>query len=66
MRSELDIFKQMQQLSLPKPANLAAITELELAGFMEPANEVGGDYYDLLCTDGVVTLCIGDVTEHGV
>ncbi|WP_333343355.1 MULTISPECIES: hypothetical protein [unclassified Microcoleus] len=33
---------------------------------MEPADEVGGDYYDVFCTDGVVTLCIGDVTEHGV
>ena len=66
MISELDILKQMQQLILPKPSELAAITELYIAGFMEPADEVGGDYYDVLCTDGVVTLCIGDVTEHGV
>ncbi|WP_333237861.1 MULTISPECIES: hypothetical protein [unclassified Microcoleus] len=39
---------------------------LDIAIFMEPADEVGGDYYDVFCTDGVVTLCIGDVTEHGV
>ncbi|MEG5064219.1 AAA family ATPase [Microcoleus sp. B3-A4] len=66
MSAELDILKQMQQLILPKPAELAAIAELDIAGFMEAADEVGGDYYDVLCTDGVVTLCIGDVTGHGL
>ncbi|MEG4441755.1 AAA family ATPase [Microcoleus sp. AT9_B5] len=66
MSAELDILKQMQQLILPKPAELAAIAELDIAGFMKPADEVGGDYYDVLCTDGVVTICIGDVTGHGL
>jgi sigma-B regulation protein RsbU (phosphoserine phosphatase) len=66
MSSELDILKQMQQLILPKPAELAAIEDLDIAGFMEPASEVGGDYYDVLCTNGVVTICIGDVTGHGL
>ena len=66
MSAELDILKQMQQLILPKPAELAAIIELDIAGFMEPADEVGGDYYDVLYTDGVVTICIGDVTGHGL
>jgi sigma-B regulation protein RsbU (phosphoserine phosphatase) len=66
MTSELGMLKQMQQLILPKPAELAAINYLDIAGFMEPASEVGGDYYDVLCTDGVVTLCIGDVTGHGL
>ncbi|MEG3927975.1 SpoIIE family protein phosphatase [Microcoleus sp. D3_18a_C4] len=66
MSSELDLLKQMQQLILPKPAELAAIEDLDIAGFMEPASEVGGDYYDVLCTNGVVTICIGDVTGHGL
>ena len=66
MSAELDILKQMQQLILPKPAELAAIQDLDIAGFMEPADEVGGDYYDVLFNDGVVTLCIGDVTGHGL
>jgi serine phosphatase RsbU (regulator of sigma subunit) len=26
----------------------------------------GGDYYDVLLTDGVVTIGIGDVTGHGL
>jgi phosphoserine phosphatase RsbU/P len=66
MSAELYLLKQMQQLILPKPAELAAIAELNIAGFMEAADEVGGDYYDVLFNDGVVTLCIGDVTGHGL
>lgn len=66
MSAELDILKQMQQLILPKPAELQAIKGLDIAGFMEPADRVGGDYYDVLCTEGVVTICIGDVTGHGL
>jgi sigma-B regulation protein RsbU (phosphoserine phosphatase) len=51
---------------LPKPEELADIEGLDIAGYMEPAHEVGGDYYDVLHTDGVVTLAIGDVTGHGL
>jgi phosphoserine phosphatase RsbU/P len=66
MSSELGMLRQMQQLILPKPDELAAIEDLDIAGFMEPADEVGGDYYDVLSTLGVVTIAIGDVTGHGL
>jgi serine phosphatase RsbU (regulator of sigma subunit) len=66
MRTELDFVGQMQQLVLPTPDELAAIDGLDIAAFMEPADEVGGDYYDVLYTDGVVTIGIGDVTGHGL
>jgi sigma-B regulation protein RsbU (phosphoserine phosphatase) len=33
---------------------------------MEAVDEVCSDYYDVLNTDGVVTLGIGDVTGHGL
>ena len=66
MSSELGMLRQMQQLILPKPAELAAIEDLDIAGFMEAASEVGGDYYDVLYTDGIVTIAIGDVTGHGL
>lgn len=65
MGAELDIIKQMQQMILPKPEELQ-IDGLDIAGFMEPADEVGGDYYDVLQTDGVVTIGMGDVTGHGL
>ncbi len=66
MSTQLDIIKEMQQLILPKPEELQAIADLDIAGFMEPADLVGGDYYDVLHNDGVVTLGIGDVTGHGL
>ncbi|MFB2983677.1 SpoIIE family protein phosphatase [Microseira sp. BLCC-F43] len=66
LSAELDVAKRLQQMVLPKPEELAAIVGLEIAGFMEPADEVGGDYYDVLNTDGVVTIGIGDVTGHGL
>ncbi|MEM7758203.1 MAG: SpoIIE family protein phosphatase [Cyanobacteria bacterium P01_A01_bin.40] len=66
MSAELDFLKRMQQLILPKTEELAAVKDLEIAGYMKPADEVGGDYYDVLCLEGVVTIGIGDVTGHGL
>ncbi|MEC4985888.1 MAG: SpoIIE family protein phosphatase [Oscillatoria sp. PMC 1068.18] len=66
LSAQLDLLRQMQQLILPKPAELKAIEKLDIAGYMEPAEEVGGDYYDVLHTEGIVTIGIGDVTGHGL
>ena len=66
MGAELDIVKQLQQMVLPKSSELEAIEGLEIAGFMEPADEVGGDYYDVLKLDERVKIGIGDVTGHGL
>ena len=66
MMAELDMLRRMQQLILPKTEELEAVEDLEIAGFMEHADEVGGDYYDVLCHEGVVTIGIGDVTGHGL
>jgi sigma-B regulation protein RsbU (phosphoserine phosphatase) len=33
---------------------------------MEPADEVGGDYYDVFQQDGRVKITIGDVTGHSL
>ncbi|MEA5470480.1 AAA family ATPase [Spirulina sp. 06S082] len=64
--AELDVAKQMQQMILPKAEELDRIKGLAIAGFMEPADEVGGDYYDVLQQDDIVTIAIGDVTGHGL
>jgi signal transduction histidine kinase/serine phosphatase RsbU (regulator of sigma subunit) len=66
MNAELDIAKQVQQMVLPKAEELQAIPGLEIAGFMAPADQVGGDYYDILYSDDIVTIGIGDVTGHGL
>ena len=66
LSAELDVARQIQQMVLPKAEELENIEGIDIAGFMEPADEVGGDYYDVLQTDGVVTIGIGDVTGHGL
>ncbi len=66
MSAELDVVKQLQQMVLPKPTELESIEGLDIAGFMEPADEVGGDYYDVLKQNGRVKISIGDVTGHGL
>ena len=65
MGAELGILKQMQQMILPNQEELE-IKGLDIAAFMQPADEVGGDYYDVLQIDGVVTIGMGDVTGHGL
>ncbi|MFQ4140019.1 transporter substrate-binding protein [Nodosilinea sp. PGN35] len=67
MSAELSVARQLQQMILPKPEELAAIAPLDIAGFMEAAEEVGGDYYDIVQDSGsLVTIGIGDVTGHGL
>ncbi|HEY9636400.1 MAG TPA: SpoIIE family protein phosphatase [Coleofasciculaceae cyanobacterium] len=66
MRAELEFTRQLQQMILPKQDELQKIPDLEIAGFMEPASEVGGDYYDVLQHNGQVKISIGDVTGHGL
>jgi serine phosphatase RsbU (regulator of sigma subunit) len=66
MGAELDITRKLQQMVLPKEKELQAISGLDIAGFMEPATEVGGDYYDVLHHEGRTKIGIGDVTGHGL
>ncbi len=66
MKSELDLTKRLQEMILPKSSELESIKGLDIAGFMEPADEVGGDYYDVLNYNGSVKIGIGDVTGHGL
>ena len=66
MGAELEVTKQLQRMLLPTKAELAAVEGLDIAGYMEPADEVGGDYYDVLQYDGQVKIGMGDVTGHGL
>jgi serine phosphatase RsbU (regulator of sigma subunit)/CheY-like chemotaxis protein len=66
MRAELDVTRQLQQMALPTETELKNIADLDIAAFMEPAEEVGGDYYDVLQHDGRILCGIGDVTGHGL
>ena len=67
MSAELSISRKLQQMILPRPEELSKIRELDISGYMEPATEVGGDYYDILVEDGGrIKIGIGDVTGHGL
>ncbi|MDJ1175129.1 SpoIIE family protein phosphatase [Roseofilum capinflatum] len=66
MGAELEVTRKLQQMILPKPEELSKVLGLEIAGYMEPAAEVGGDYYDVLEQDGRIKIGIGDVTGHGL
>jgi sigma-B regulation protein RsbU (phosphoserine phosphatase) len=64
--AELAVARQIQMMVLPKPFELEAIPGLEIAAYMRPADEVGGDYYDVLQNGSRVKIGIGDVTGHGL
>jgi|GEM_PF-1260549 len=66
MGAELSVVRRLHQMILPKEEDLLNTADLDIAAYMEPADEVGGDYYDVLHCDGRVEISIGDVTGHGL
>jgi len=64
--AELDVARRLQLMVLPPDRELAELDGLDVAGYMRPADEVGGDYYDVLRHAGGVKIGIGDVTGHGL
>jgi serine phosphatase RsbU (regulator of sigma subunit) len=66
MKMELDIARRLQEMVLPSPKELKLVEDLDIAAFMKPADEIGGDYYDVLMCEGHTLIGIGDVTGHGL
>jgi serine phosphatase RsbU (regulator of sigma subunit) len=67
IRHELTLGAKIQSDLLPKA--IPPVDGLEIYGFMKPAKEVGGDYYDFIVHEGTkrsITICIGDVSGKGV
>jgi hypothetical protein len=62
--SEMEVAQKIQMSLVPEAPNLPGMA---VAGLMVPANEVGGDYYDVITTaSGRRFIAIGDVSGHGV
>ena len=60
---DLVLASQVQRRVLPKPL---VCSSLELAAAMQPAQLLGGDYYDFFkISDEVVDVVIADVSGHG-
>ncbi|HCJ12061.1 MAG: hypothetical protein A2Y14_01005 [Verrucomicrobia bacterium GWF2_51_19] len=64
--ADIEITKQLQTMILPDKKTLQSVEGLDIAGFMHPADEVGGDYYDILFDKNLIKIGIGDVTGHGI
>jgi PAS domain S-box-containing protein len=62
-QEEMAIARRVQTSILPRTF---AVTGLEIAAAMEPADDVGGDYYDVLARPDGAWLAIGDVSGHGL
>jgi serine phosphatase RsbU (regulator of sigma subunit) len=62
--SEMELAKRIQTALLPDKERIKGF---EIAATMSPAEEVGGDYYDIIETPrGDKWVTIGDVSGHGV
>lgn len=66
LQAEVNIAKKIQTMVLPSVEEIEQVHSLEIACMMITADEVGGDYYDVINIDDIVTLGIGDVTGHGL
>jgi serine phosphatase RsbU (regulator of sigma subunit) len=82
MSHELDVARKIQHIVLPSGDDYRDFADLDIACVMVTAEEVGGDYYDIIRFDGQNSLngaanlapearhggliAIGDVTGHGL
>jgi sigma-B regulation protein RsbU (phosphoserine phosphatase) len=60
---QLDIARRVQTSILPTELHAEG---LEIAAVMVPAEDVGGDYYDVLPFKGGCYIGVGDVSGHGL
>ena len=65
IQNELGLANEMQQSVIPKEFPSSA--EFEIFGAMEPARDVGGDFFDIIrLTDTIYGIAIADVSDKGV
>ena len=60
---ELEIAASIQLSMLPRAPSHPGF---EFAGSMKPADEVGGDFYDVLSRGDKLWITVGDVSSHGL
>lgn len=62
---DLDIARAIQQDLLPSQS--PTLEHFDVAGWNEPANQTGGDYFDWQSLpDGRLAISLGDATGHGI
>ncbi len=60
---ELEIAQRIQTSILPRNLSVEGLT---ISAAMVPAEDVGGDYYDVVPTQGGAWIGVGDVAGHGL
>jgi DNA-binding LacI/PurR family transcriptional regulator/serine phosphatase RsbU (regulator of sigma subunit) len=63
LAQEMAIAQRIQTALAPKDL---AVPSLAIAARSTPADEIGGDYYDVIPVDGGCWIGIGDVAGHGL
>jgi sigma-B regulation protein RsbU (phosphoserine phosphatase) len=67
MESELNVGREIQMSFVPDFSSLPDRTEFSICATLEPAREVGGDFYDCYFLDEErFCFCIADVSGKGV
>ncbi|MGH9778575.1 MAG: PP2C family protein-serine/threonine phosphatase [Candidatus Acidiferrales bacterium] len=65
MKHDLHLARTIQEGLLPK--TLPELPGYDIAGWSQPADETGGDYYDWQSLpDGRLAISLADVTGHGI
>jgi len=65
LEHDMKVARSIQQSLLPSTA--PQIAGFEIAGWNQPADQTGGDYFDWqLLPGGRVVVALGDVTGHGI
>lgn len=62
----IEINRQLQRFISPSYKELKQYKNIDIATYVESAEEVGGDYVDVLPFHEGQLICIGDVTDHGL
>lgn len=63
LREEMEHARRIQTKLTPKHPRIEGY---DITGYMKTADDVGGDYYDVINAHGVDWLVIGDVSGHGL
>lgn len=65
VKHDLDIARSIQQGLLPSSA--PGLDNFEIAGWNQPADQTGGDYFDWQALpDGRIAISLADATGHGI
>jgi len=64
MRQELEMAREVQMSTLPSA--MPAIPGYDIFGMSRPAEQTGGDTFDLMPTKNGLVVVLGDATGHGI